>query len=118
MPKLKIAVVHTFFDDAGGGERLALEMVRALRELGHRTDLYTAHVDERAWGVLTSGLEDPPRPIPLGEPLLSKALRRTGRFVRFRRLYAITRLSGKVKRVTKGYDLVIETQTNVPVFLG
>jgi len=85
--KLKIAVVHTFFDEAGGGERLALEMVRALRELGHRADLYTAHVDERAWGVLTSGLEDPPRPIPLGEPLLSKALRRTGRFVRLRRLY-------------------------------
>ncbi len=27
MPKLKIAVVHTFFDEAGGGERLALEMV-------------------------------------------------------------------------------------------
>jgi len=114
--KLKIAVVHTFFDEAGGGERLALEMVRALRELGHRVDLYTAHVDERAWGVLTSGLEDPPRPIPLGEPLLSKALRRTGRFVRLRRLYAITRLAGRVKRVTKDYDLVIETQTNVPVF--
>ena len=114
--KLKIAVVHTFFDEAGGGERLALEMVRALRELGHRVDLYTAHVDERAWGVLASGLEDPPRPIPLGEPLLSKALRMTGRFVRFRRLYAITRLAGRVKRVTKDYDLVIETQTNVPVF--
>jgi len=116
MTKLKIAVIHTFFDEAGGGERLALEMVRALRELGHRADLYTAHVDERAWGVLTSGLEDPPRPIPLGEPLLSRALRRTGRFVRLRRLYAITRLAGRVKRVTKDYDLVIETQTNVPVF--
>jgi len=114
--KLKIAVVHTFFDEAGGGERLALEMVRALRELGNKADLYTAHMDERAWGVLTSGLEDPPRPIPLGEPLLSKALRRTGRFVRLRRLYAITRLAGRVKRVTKDYDLVIETQTNVPVF--
>ncbi len=114
--KPKIAVVHTFFDEAGGGERLALEMVRALRELGHRADLYTAHVDERAWGVLTSGLEDPPRPIPLGEPLLSKALRMTGRFVRLRRLYAITRLAGRVKQVTKDYDLVIETQTNVPVF--
>ena len=115
MAALKIAVVHTFFDEAGGGERLALEMVRALRELGNKVDLYTAHVDERAWGVLTSGLEDPPRPIPLGEPLLSKALRMTGRFVRFRRLYAIMRLSSKAKRVTKDYDLVIETQTNVPV---
>ena len=113
--KLKIAVVHTFFDEAGGGERLALEMVRALRELGNRTDLYTSHVDERAWGVLTSGLEDPPRPIQLGEPLLSRALRRTGRFVRLRRLYTITHLAGRVKRVTKDYDLVIETQTNVPV---
>jgi hypothetical protein len=40
--KLKIAVVHTFFDEAGGGERLALEMVRALRELGNKADLYTA----------------------------------------------------------------------------
>jgi glycosyltransferase involved in cell wall biosynthesis len=112
---MNIAVVHTFFDEAGGGERLALEMVRALRELGNGTDLYTSHVDERAWGVLTSGLEGPPRPISFGEPLLSRALRRTGRFVRLRRLYTVTHLAGIIKRVTKGYDLVIETQANVPV---
>ncbi len=50
--KLKIAIVHTFFDEAGGGERLALDMYRALRDLGNKTDLFSAHVDKRAWDVL------------------------------------------------------------------
>jgi len=113
--KLKIAIVHTFFDEAGGGERLALEMYRALRDLGNKTDLFTAHVDKRAWDILTSGVEDPPTPIQLGEPLPSILLRRTGRFVRLRRLYTITHLMDREKWLRKDYDLVIETQTNVPV---
>jgi glycosyltransferase involved in cell wall biosynthesis len=112
---LKIAVVHTFFDEAGGGERLALELVRALRELGNKTDLFTSHVDRKAWEVLTSGLEDPPTPIAFGEPPLSRALRGTGRLVRLGRLYTITHLAGRVRRLLRDYDLVIETQTNVPV---
>jgi len=69
---LRIALVHAFFDDAGGNERLALDMYRALRELGHEVDLYAAHVNERAWEVLTSGMKGVPRPVVLGEPLVTR----------------------------------------------
>jgi len=30
---MRIALVHTLFEEAGGGERLALEMYRALKDL-------------------------------------------------------------------------------------
>ena len=112
---MRIALVHTFFDEAGGGERLALEMYRALRELGHEVDLYTAHVNERAWGVLTSGTGDVPRPVVLGEPLVTRLLRPTGRLVRYRRLVAASALARRLARQGRGHDIVIETQTNAPM---
>jgi hypothetical protein len=83
---MRIALVHAFFDDAGGNERLALEMYRALRELGHEVDLYAAHLDDRAWEVLTSGMRDVPRPEVLGEPLVTRLLRRSGRLLHYRKL--------------------------------
>jgi len=112
---LRIALVHAFFDDAGGNERLALEMYRALRDLGHEVDLYTAHVNERAWEVLTSGMKDVPRPVVLGEPLVTRLLRPTGRLVRYRRLVAASALAGRLARQGRGHDIVIETQTNAPM---
>jgi glycosyltransferase involved in cell wall biosynthesis len=112
---MRIALVHTFFDEAGGGERLALEMYRALRELGHEVDLYTAHVNERAWGVLTSGTRDVPRPVVLGEPLVTRLLRPTGRLVRYRRLVAASALARRLARQGRGHDIVVETQTNAPM---
>jgi len=112
---LRIALVHAFFDDAGGNERLALEMYRALKDLGHEVDLYTAHVNERAWEVLTSGVRDVPRPVVLGEPLVTRLLRPTGRLVRYRRLVAASALAGRLARQGRGHDIVIETQTNAPM---
>jgi len=112
---MKIALVHAFFDDAGGNERLALEMYRALKDLGHEVDLYAAHVNERAWEVLTSGMKDVPRPVVLGEPLVTRLLRPTGRLVRYRRLVAASALAGRLARQGRGHDVVIETQTNVPM---
>jgi hypothetical protein len=111
---LRIALVHAFFDDAGGNERLALEMYRALKDLGHEVDLYTAHVNERAWEVLTSGMKDFPRPVVLGEPLVTRLLRPTGRLVRYRRLVAASALAGRLARQGRGHDIVIETQTKPP----
>jgi len=112
---LRIALVHAFFDDAGGNERLALEMYRALKDLGHEVDLYTAHVNERAWEVLTSGMRDVPRPEVLGEPLATRLLRPTGRLVRYRRLVAASALAGRLARQGRGHDIIIETQTNAPM---
>ena len=112
---MKIAIIHSFFEEAGGGEKLALEMRRALRELGHEADLYTAYVDENVWRVLSDGMRDATRPIVLGEPRLARLLRRSGRFFYYRRLVTVDELARPVRRLRKNYDIIIETQSNMPL---
>ncbi|MFP3288100.1 MAG: glycosyltransferase family 4 protein, partial [Acidilobus sp.] len=109
---MRIALVHTLLFVAGGAERLAIEAYRALEDLGHDVDLYAAYVDERAWQVLTSGMGKVPRPRVLGEPPISKLLRNA---MTLRSLLAASHLKEAVERLRPRYDLVIETQTNVPV---
>jgi len=112
---LKIAIIHSFFEEAGGGEKLALEMRRALRELGHEVDLYTAYIDENVWRVLSDGMKDATRPIVLGEPRLARLLRRSGRFVYYRRLVIVDHLAGLARRFRDKYDLIIETRSSIPL---
>ena len=112
---MKIAIIHSFFEEAGGGEKLALEMRRALRELGHEVDLYTAYVDENVWRVLSDGMKDAKRPIVLGEPRLARLLRRSGRFFYYRRLVTVDELARPARRLRKNYDIIIETQSNMPL---
>ncbi|MFP3320101.1 MAG: glycosyltransferase family 4 protein [Acidilobus sp.] len=109
---MRIALVHTLLFVAGGAERLAIEAYRALEDLGHDVDLYAAYVDERAWQILTSGMGNIPRPRVLGEPPISKLLRNA---MTLRSLLAASHLKNAVGRLRSRYDLVIETQTNVPV---
>ncbi len=109
---MRIALVHTLLFVAGGAERLAIEAYRALEDLGHDVDLYAAYVDERAWQILTSGMGNVPRPRVLGEPPISKLLRSA---MTLRSLLAASHLKEAVGRLRSRYDLVIETQTNVPV---
>lgn len=45
---MKIAAIHLGFFYAGGGERLVLEEVRGLRELGHDVELFAPIVDRDA----------------------------------------------------------------------
>jgi hypothetical protein len=109
---VRIALVHTLLFVAGGAERLAIEAYRALEDLGHDVDLYAAYVDERAWQILTSGMGNIPRPRVLGEPPISKLLRNA---MTLRSLLAASHLKEAVGRLRSRYDLVIETQSNVPV---
>ena len=109
---VRIALVHTLLFVAGGAERLAIEAYRALEDLGHDVDLYAAYVDERAWQILTSGMGNIPRPRVLGEPPISKLLRNT---VTLRSLLAASQLRGSIRELRPRYDLIIETQSNVPV---
>jgi glycosyltransferase involved in cell wall biosynthesis len=109
---VRIALVHTLLFVAGGAERLAIEAYRALEDLGHDVDLYAAYVDERAWQILTSGMGNVPRPRVLGEPPISKLLRNA---MTLRLLLAASHLKEAVGRLRSRYDLVIETQSNVPV---
>ena len=90
-------------------------MYRALRELGHEADLYTAYVDENVWRVLSDGMRDATRPIVLGEPRLARLLRRSGRFVYYRRLVIVDHLAGLARRFRDKYDLIIETRSSIPL---
>jgi len=109
---VRIALVHTLLFVAGGAERLAIEAYRALEDLGHDVDLYAAYVDERAWQILTSGMGNIPRPRVLGEPPMSKLLRNA---MTLRSLLAASQLRGPIGRLRPRYDIVIETQSNVPL---
>jgi glycosyltransferase involved in cell wall biosynthesis len=106
---VNIALALYSLSAVGGGERLALDMYRALRELGHEVDLYTTRFDERAWQVLTSDIDNIPRPIVVGVPPMVKFLGRTGTL---RKLLVTSYL---VRRLRPHYDLVIETQIGVPL---
>ncbi len=111
---MRIALLHTAFEEAGGGERLAISMARALRELGHEVDLYTTFLDERAWPLIAG--QDYPRPRPLRPSVTASLLRRIGgdRLARLRRLEAAASAARRLRRIG-GYDVYIDTQSNVPL---
>jgi len=106
---VRVALALYSLSAVGGTERLTLDMYRALRDLGHEVDLYTTRLDERAWEVLTSGMNGIPRPIVLGEPPISRPFSRT---VLLRELLVASYL---VRRLRPHYDLVIETQSSIPL---
>ncbi|MFP3287427.1 MAG: glycosyltransferase family 4 protein [Acidilobus sp.] len=106
---MRVALTLISLTVVGGAERLTLDMYRALKELGHEVDLYTAHFSEGAWQVLTSGMNGIPRPTVLGEPLIDRLF---GRTVLLGKLLAASYLVGRLR---PHYDLVIETQSGVPL---
>ena len=108
---MRVALVHAMFDLAGGAENLALNMYRALRELGHEVDLYAAHVDERAWRTITDGAAEAPRPIIVGEPVVNRLIPIA---LTLRTLLAMPYLGKRLKRLKPDYDLIIDTYATVP----
>jgi len=109
---VRVALIHAVFFSAGGGERLLLEMRRALKDLGHDVDLYTAYFDKRAWDVITNGMSDVPEPIILREPMISKIFLKA-RLLKM--LLAAWRLEEPVERLRLRYDLIIETFLSMPL---
>jgi len=112
---VKIALVYPLLEEVGGAERLTLDMYRALRDLGHEVDLYTAHLNEDAWQVLTGGIDDIPRPTVLREPLIELIDRLFNRALLLRVLLAAPYLGKQAKKLRHRYDLIIETESNVPL---
>jgi glycosyltransferase involved in cell wall biosynthesis len=110
---LRIALVHTQLLVAGGGERLLLEMYRALEDLGHKADLYAAYLDERAWQVITNGMDDVPEPTVLGEPPINRLF--FGRAQMLRALLAAWYLGKPVEKLRSRYDLIVQTFVGVPL---
>jgi hypothetical protein len=84
-------------------------MYRALRKLGCEVGLHTTRFDERAWQVLTSDIDNIPRPIVIEVSPIVKFFGRTGTL---RELLVTSYL---VRRLRPHYDLVIETQIGVPL---
>ncbi len=109
---MRVALVHTAFFIAGGGERLLLEMYRALKDLSHEVDLYAAYLDERAWQVITDGMGDVPEPIVLGEPQVNRLFRRAQML---RALLAAWYLGRPVEKLRSRYDLIVQTFVGVPL---
>jgi len=109
---MRVAIVHALFEVVGGDARLALDMYRALRELGHEVDLYTAHVNEGAWRALTGDLREAPRPIAIKESLASRL---AGRALALRSILATSGLVRGLKGSNLGYDVVVDTYSNVPM---
>lgn len=118
MGDLRVAHFHVLFEEAGGGEVLALQLYRALREHDVEVDLYTTYVDPSAWNVLASNLGGKvPQPrvisVKMAEWLRAAA---GGRAVRLRRIVAVRTINKALAEgLLKDYDLVIETQTNFPM---
>ena len=106
---MRVALTLISLTVVGGAERLTLDMYRALKDLGLEVDLYTAYFSERAWEVLTDGMNGIPRPVVLGEPLINRLFSRT---VVLRNLLVASYL---VRRLRPYYDLVIETQSGIPL---
>ena len=45
------------FEEYGGGEVLALQMYKAMRELGHDVDLYTTYIDPQVEPFLPKNIK-------------------------------------------------------------
>jgi glycosyltransferase involved in cell wall biosynthesis len=112
---VRIALVYPRHEGVAGAERLTLDMYRALKDLGHEVDLYTAYLDERTWQVLTGGMDDIPRPTVLGEPLIELIDRLFNRTLVLRLLLTASYLGKHAKKLRHRYDLIIETQSGVPL---
>jgi len=112
---VRIAIVYPLLEVVGGGERLTLDMYRALRDLGYEVDLYTARLNEDAWQVLTGGMDGIPRPTVLREPLIELMDRLFNRALLLRILLTASYLGKHAKKLRHRYDLIIETESNVPL---
>jgi len=112
---VRIALVYPLLEEVGGAERLTLDMYRALRDLGYEVDLYTAHLNEDAWQVLTGGMDDILRPTVLREPLIELIDRLFNRALLLRVLLTAPYLGKHAKKLRRRYDLIIETESNVPL---
>jgi glycosyltransferase involved in cell wall biosynthesis len=110
---MRVAVFHALFSELGGGEVFAVNLGRALSELGFDVDFYTFELNPNFRNVL-GGI--PGRLKILKKPLYVDLLEglSSGRFVRLRRLLLYKYLAEILDEISRSYDLTIETQSNIP----
>ena len=110
---MKVAVFHALFSELGGGEVFAINLGRALSELGFNVDFYSFELNPRFHSILGDVLG---RLVLLKKPSYLEFLEdlSTGRLVRFRRLLLYKYLAKILSDISHNYDLTIDTQSNIP----
>jgi len=108
-------IVHALFDILGGAEFLALNTARALMEAGFEVHILTATpiVPGRISGIFANNV--------LPNIIIRRVKRveflskiKPGRLARFRRILVVNSYWGLLEEARKEYDLVIDTQSNLP----
>ncbi len=114
---MKVGVFNALLELAGGSEKFALELCRALNELGHDAELITFCSD---WDALQRSLsllapEYKPKltakPTPPTYNVLDSVL--AGRFLRLKRLILASHLLKGLQN--SDYDILIDTSSNIPL---
>lgn len=116
---MRILIVHPLLEVGGGAEKLALEMHRALTELGFDSEIVTFYLDDkRLWEAVELLTPDfKPRitvkPLPLAFRLLESTLRFISgeRMVRLRRALLASFI---IRRLGERDGLIIDTASHLP----
>ncbi|MEM2025091.1 MAG: glycosyltransferase [Desulfurococcaceae archaeon] len=108
------AYVLHLFNVAGGGERVSLEIARALRSAGIEVVYVTNSASAMKKIAERLGLPGDYEVIE-ADSLLEKILGYTGRFVRYRRLLLLEKATSKLWSIKEDNRLLIDTGLNVPV---
>ncbi len=114
--KGRILLAHVFFDILGGGEFLALNAAKALKESGYDVTIFTctpinANEVKKIFNIDVSNFN-----VVVKRMLVVKIVEKIshGRLSRLRRLMAYKKFFTEyMNEVGKNYDLVMETQSNV-----
>jgi len=110
---MRVAVVHDTLNPCGGAERLALYVIKVLRELGYIVDLVT---EERTmWDRVKSLMHEDPRSSINGEIILPPWRKLPTIYGRYLEWF-LRDIVGFTLRLKRRYDLIIVTkQLLVPV---
>ncbi|MCC6041585.1 MAG: glycosyltransferase [Desulfurococcaceae archaeon] len=108
-------IIHALFDVLGGGELFALKLAQALVEGGFNVEILTSTpLDHDKIRAIYGNVKLPRVLVKRVEEaeLLSKLM--PGRLVRLRRLLVYRAYESMMKRARSEYDLVFDTQSNLP----
>ncbi|MEM4727307.1 MAG: glycosyltransferase family 4 protein [Candidatus Bathyarchaeia archaeon] len=115
---MRILLAHSYTDNYGGGELLALRAYQALEEAGYDVTFYTAQEPDR--GRLYELFEVDVGKLNVEVSHAGRLLEATGRatggrFVRLRRYVQSVHLKKELKSLRNQYDLILETQAGIPL---
>jgi len=109
---MKIAVVHTLLEEIGGAERLMVDLVKALRDMGLDVDVYARFESSELLNRI--GLTEAKNlKCRNFKELTARLLKKTGRFVRLARLLTYWACLEDIANLRTEYDLVFETQSRL-----